>query len=634
MVTRSSLVWVMTGIAAGIAGGWLWNREHAIEVTPPTIVERQSRSEPSRSPFTQRREERATYLTQPAASREAAPARSGGSQASEFSHRQTVYESASRADRDQLASLIADARALANPVERRNTLEILLLRYAELDTDAAIGTALDNDRETATHLLAVLAAVAPEQTWQRASEVTNPAERFEYLKAVGAAWVAQDAERAFAKVNELPADWQRTELLQSITAEIADRDPRLAIRLAETQTAGVSGALLEQIATQWSRQNPSEAARWVEGLSRADQGRYAYRVADAYLAQKQGEALAWALRLSASPRRFLWSNMLGQMAKYDPDQALQIAQAAESPAQRAQALGKVLAGIAETNPSMAMEQLRKLPPGEMRGEVLSEIAGSVATLTPSAALDWLNDIDDKSLQNDAAQSLGWQLARRNVEGAAQLIDRIPKEARPSWITAVALAYADVDVEKGRQWIRKYANEPGDAAFQFARTVAARSPEQAVQLVEGIVDDQERDRLLRGLLPPLAGHSPALAARWAERVTDDSMRERSIGEVASIWAQYDLPAARKWILSLEDGPPKDTALTQLIARAGGSLDDVMPMINQIQVPERRSHAVLMAAMQLSQSDMEGARALLRRYPLDPARQRQFDEYLQQRRNKGQ
>ena len=61
--------------------------------------------------------------------------------------------------------------------------------------------------------------------------------------------------------------------------------------------------------------------------------------------------------------------------------------------------------------------------------------------------------------------------------------------------------------------------------------------------------------------------------------------------------------------------------------------MLPIINQIQTPERRSHAVLMAAMRLSQSDMEDARTLLRRYPLDPARQRQFDEYLQ-RRNKGQ
>ena len=63
MVTRSSLVWVMTGIAAGIAGGWLWNRERGLDVAPPVASE--NRSEPVRSPFAQRREERGTYLESP-----------------------------------------------------------------------------------------------------------------------------------------------------------------------------------------------------------------------------------------------------------------------------------------------------------------------------------------------------------------------------------------------------------------------------------------------------------------------------------------------------------------------------------------------------------------------------------------
>ena len=67
MVTRSSLVWVMTGIAAGIAGGWLWNRERGSMSRRPQ--RRRVRSEPIRSPFTQRREERATYLTPSDASR-------------------------------------------------------------------------------------------------------------------------------------------------------------------------------------------------------------------------------------------------------------------------------------------------------------------------------------------------------------------------------------------------------------------------------------------------------------------------------------------------------------------------------------------------------------------------------------
>jgi len=630
MVTRSSLIWVMTGIAAGIAGGWLWNREHVVEV--PASVGSTTPSEPIRSPFTQRHEERANYLSPSEANRSSKAERESG-QSSEFSHRESIYESAKHADRDQLASMIAAARGITNPVERRNTLDVLLLRYAELDVDGALGQALDNDPETAKHLLASLTAVAPEQTWERAKQVTNPAERFAYLDAVVQAWAAQDPERAFGKVADLPVEWQRSELLQSVVTSIADRDPRLALKLAESQGPIVAGQLTDLIATQWSRNNPSEAARWVEGLSRQDQGRYAYRVAEAYVAQKPSEALAWGLRLAGSPERYLWSSMLGDMAKYDPDQALQIAQAAESPAQRAQAMGKVLAAIAQTNPSLAMSHLMKMPAGGMRSEVLGEVVRSVAALSPTQALDWLSDIDDKPMQLEAANGLGWALSNRNPEAAAQLLDRIPKEARANWITAVALGYANTDVEKGRQWVRRYSNEGAQTAAQFARAVASRNPDAAVQLVEDAADDQERDRLLRGLLPPLAEHSPALAARLADRVTDDELRARSIIDVAGTWAQYDPPAARKWVMSLDDGPAKEQALTALVQRGGNSVDDVQQIINQIQTPERRSQAVLMAAMNMSRNDMEGARTLLRRYPLDPARQRQFDDYVQ-RRGRGQ
>jgi hypothetical protein len=626
MVTRSSLVWVMTGIAAGIAGGWLWNRERADD---PPVIEQASSSEAVRSPFTPRREERATYRASTDGERSSRSSGDSTRLSTAFSDRRALYDSASDADREQLASMIAAARSLSNPVERRTRLEVLMLRYAELDLEGALGLALDNDRETAAHLLAALAATAPERAWASAKDVTNAAERFAYLNAVAGAWAALDPERAFAEVAQLPAQWQRKELLRSAVLGIASRDPRLAIRLAESQGSIESGQLTELIATQWSRDNPSEAARWVESLSRPDQARYAYRVADAYVAQKPTEALAWALRLAGSPQRYLWSSMLGEMAKYDPDQALQIAQSADGPAQRAQAMGKVLASIAQTDPSLAMSHLLKLPAGRMRSEVLGEVARSVATLSPTAALDWVNDIDNDAIQLEAAQSLGWALSRRNVDAAAQLIDRVPKEARANWIMAVAAAYAEFDIDKGRQWVSRYSSESSDLSSQFARIVASRNPELAIELIGDVTDDQERDRLLRGVLQPLAEHSPAAAARWAERVTDDDARTRSIGEVAGIWAQYDLPASRKWVLSLSDGPAKDQALTALVQRGVSSLDDIVPIINEIRTPERRQHAVLMAAMQLSRKDVESARTLVRRYPLDPARQRQFDQYMQRR-----
>ena len=163
--------------------------------------------------------------------------------------------------------------------------------------------------------------------------------------------------------------------------------------------------------------------------------------------------------------------------------------------------------------------------------------------------------------------------------------------------------------------------------QFARTVAARNPEVAVQLVDDVTDDQERDRLLRGLLPPLAetlaGAGRALGGESHGRGAADALDRRSrqrLGAVRSAGSAQVDPVAR-------DGPAKDQALTTSSFSSGADPSTTCsPIINQIQTPERRSHAVLMAAMRLSQNDMDSARTLLRRYPLDPARQRQFDDFV--------
>ncbi len=246
-----------------------------------------------------------------------------------------------------------------------------------------------------------------------------------------------------------------------------------------------------------------------------------------------------------------------QMAKYDPDQALQLAQAAESPAQRAQAMGKVLAAIAQTNPSMAMVAAAEAAAGEMRSEILGEVAterrDADAHRCARLAQRHQRQVD---AQLEAAQSLGCALARRDVEAAADMIDRVPKDAR-----------AQLD-HVGRaglcgRWIREgpavgpQLRQRGARPRFSSRAWSLRAiPSIAVQLVDGRERRPGARPAVRGLLPPLAEHSPALAARWAERVTDDRARSRSIGEVAGIWAQYDLPAARKWILSLDDGPSKD------------------------------------------------------------------------------
>ncbi len=117
-----------------------------------------------------------------------------------------IYNSASGADREQLASMIAEARALANPVERRTQAR----NPRCCVTRSSISTARSDWRwKTIARRQRICwqrsLGLHPSRHGTSAKQVTNAAERFAYLDAVAGAWAAQDPERAFAEVAELPA---------------------------------------------------------------------------------------------------------------------------------------------------------------------------------------------------------------------------------------------------------------------------------------------------------------------------------------------------------------------------------------------------------------------------------------------
>ena len=77
-----------------------------------------------------------------------------------------------------------------------------------------------------------------------------------------------------------------------------------------------------------------------------------------------------------------------------------------------------------------------------------------------------------------------------------------------------------------------------------------------------------------------------------------------------------------------GTVRDRGLTQLAANTTSSAEDALYLIDQIQSHEQRMNAVLQAAARLNWTNPEEARVLLRRQPLDPQRQQQLEQMLQQ------
>ena len=360
-------------------------------------------------------------------------------------------------------------------------------------------------------------------------------------------------------------------------------------------------------------------------------------VAVAYAAQYPAEALEWAqrvdrLRLSGSGG--LFAQALAGVAEQEPDMALQLALDTRGPTQE-WAVSSVINAIAGQDPQLAMRYLEKMPAGQNRSQVATQIALRWAQSDPGAAIAWLGSLGDRNARQNGFSQIGAELAQRDIETAVRLTDQIPADSRAMWIANVANGYAQYDVEAAVQWMKKSQSAPGypQALPSFLWTLAQQDPDAAFSFAtQAGDDDRERDQAIASVVQAAAQQTPATAAKWIAHISDENIRRAAVTQVVGQWAAYDLSGARKWASSLDTGLLRDAALTSLIAYSSSSLEEVEPLIMQIQSGDARMEAVMQAALRLSSEDPEAARDLLRRHPLDPPHQQQLDTF-RQRAGKG-
>jgi hypothetical protein len=466
------------------------------------------------------------------------------------------------------------------------------------------------------------AAIAPDEAWGQAADVPDPASRAILRNAIVAAWTERDPERAFAAVAGMDDDWQREQLLRTAAVGLARRNPVRAMELARTLPSSDQMAVMAGAATEWAKYDVAGAAQWLEGQTSRRLRMVAYQIAPAYAAQDPTEALAWAKRLDRSGRRGILASALTGIATQNPEEALRLASAVEGANQRTQAMSSVLTVIAERDPALAMSQLEKLPPGQLRARVASNIALRIADKDPGAALDWLAGIDAPS-RRDALMQLGYNLPQFDPDVAARLIDRVPAEARDTWITTIANTYAQSDPDAAVQWMKKYQNDPayGRLMRDFVSRLAFSDPDMAIELAERATDAREREQILSRIVEMTAHQQPDVAARLITRLPDDGRRPDLVRNVAAQWSSYDPEASRRWVQSLPSGEMRDYGLAGMLSTGSASIDDTLSLARQIQSESTRMDAVMQAAIRFMASDIDAARTLLRRMPLDPRRQSQ-------------
>lgn len=550
---------------------------------------------------------------------------------SAFARREALYTIAGRADPRELDALIAEARSLSNPADRTTALEVLYLNYVERDPRRALQSALsvpdpEGRNANLTRVAAAWASVAPQAAFQQADLETDVPVRMTLQNAIVHTWASQDAVAAFATVNALPAGLQRDQLLTWTTRELARQDPQRAAELIAKLVPADMDALNRVLASEWAINDPRGAARWIESRPRQSLGILPYSVAPLYAAQFPAEALEWANRLDRSRAGRLWSQALVGVANQDPEAAMQVATGVKDAARRNTAISAVVAAIAERDPTLAIRHLEKLPTGEARSQVVAQIALQIAQNDPDAAISWLKGMNDRGASAQGLHQIGDQIAQRDIETAVRLLDEIPREARSTWISQIAVAYMQYDVDAAVQWMKK--NEPAlvQGNSQALWYLSVRDPEAAFRLADGLSDQRQRDRVLQNVITNAAGTSPDVAAKWIDEIRDEGARRSAVSQVAQRWMALDPDAARKWALSLSSSALRDPALVQMIGASAA--DDIDPLLGQIQSPDLRMDAVFHAALRLMAEDPQAAQALLRRHPLDQTRQQQFEAMAKQ------
>ncbi len=483
---------------------------------------------------------------------------------------------------------------------------------------------------------------APEDAWNEAMSITDPQAQRALLGVVIPLWAAQQPERAFASVAELPPGWERQQLLQQVAAEIARRDPLLALTLtasiddvAERNPYRSRDSFRSIIVLEWASYDPAGAAQWIERQNPGVRAQLTYQIADAYVGQQPQQALDWALTNSRSSGKELWAYMLRHMALYDPQEALRIALATENTMQRNAALSGVLPAIAAIDPALATSLLEKVPAGTMRQQVIAEVAQRMAQTSIANAVDWLTSLGGAGDQQ-AWMNISGTVAYRNPDAAAEFVDRVPKHARTQWIANVAGAYAQSDPDKAIQWARKFQDEPGYPRIvqQLSMSISYNDPEFTLQMIERLVDGKQRQRVIASILPMIAQQAPEIAVRMLDDISNEHLRAQSTANVAVGLAQSDPAAARKLVMSLPAGQTRDQALANLIGNMQqASAEETLTLIRDIQSPGVRQHVVLNAAFNLGRTNPEAMRTLLRRYPLDPQQQQQLDMMLQHQDSEG-
>ena len=496
--------------------------------------------------------------------------------------RADLYRVAAAADARQLAALIRTAAQRTPSAERTFTLNVLLMRYAELDPKAAVAAAAGFDAELRAPLYAAWAATDPASALSALAAIDDHATARTIAAALVAALGGDDhALREVAAA--VPFGVESSVWADALTAR-AGTAPASAFReaIALTDLAARSQAL-EGIAQRWALLDARAAIATADEISDPTlrQPFLAY-VARAWARSDPDASLAYLKSLGPNGRPDILMPMGLQVAQLRPREILELVKSLGTPSAMSLRMTAIQA-LANQDPALALREADALPAGGQREGALATIARSYGARDPDAALDWartsgessrINGVLQGIAQRDPTRAFDLAVALESPQQRALAVQAVvlgaglPTAGNATAIADRVLALADADLRSNtlRSMLGMWSGMAPDAAAewlvahqisdvpgsyqQVAQQLARNNPARATDYTSR-VPPAARAEWIQGVATGFAQTDAQAATEWLAQYRGDPVYSRAVGSVAAGLALTDAPAAARLLATATD-----------------------------------------------------------------------------------
>lgn len=323
--------------------------------------------------------------------------------------------------------------------------------------------------------------------------------RLHALQGIFGYWITQDVEGALSAMRELSLGFHHRGILRgdALYALVASDPLAAAARLDGDIDAGERENLLEALSWGWPK---------LDGAA----------------------ALKWATNLSGDERKKALPVVLGQVAKDDPESALETAMALEDRLMRDESLDMLFRRWARTDVAEAMRVFTEVLPPEMRtAKAVNHLCWSCAGQPVEKVIAWSEKIPDSNVRHKFLSMVASSLSG-DVGDSLELLAKVPEcKWREHAVSNIVGTWLPQDEEGALKWLADLppSNSRDAGVANASWELADKHPQQAVEWAVTIVDLERRPKTLEKAIKAWIKKDRDAAANWIAESEFLSEQER-------------------------------------------------------------------------------------------------------------